>query len=44
MATLADSIRIKEALIANLESNRKNYLLWKQKINQLFFKKYSRFI
>ena len=41
---LASNIATLNTTINNLETQQKDYLSWKQKLNQLFFKKYSRFI
>jgi hypothetical protein len=43
-ARLATNIASKQAKITELEEKQKRYLLWKQELNKLFFKKYARFI
>ena len=41
---LASNIATLNTTINELETKQKDYLSWKQKLNQLFFKKYCRFI
>ena len=43
-ARLATNITTLNTTINTLEAQQKDYLKWKQKLNQLFFKKYARFI